>query len=91
MILEKNIWPKRQGDIISVVIASTKIDLNAPIKLNISANGDKYEFSYAIDGSEFVNLGRAVSGDILSTDVAGGFTGCLLGLYATTGNDAQPN
>jgi alpha-N-arabinofuranosidase len=37
-----------------------------------------------------VNLGGTVSGDILSTDVAGGFTGCLLGLYATSGNNAVP-
>jgi len=28
-----------------------------------------------------------VSGDILSTDVAGGFTGALIGLYATSAND----
>ncbi len=90
LLLEKNSWPNRRGAIISEIIASTQIDLNSPIKLKISANGDNYEFSYAIDGSEFVNLGGIVSGDILSTDVAGGFTGCLLGLYATTGNDAHP-
>ncbi len=47
-------------------------------------------FSYSIDGQDFENLGGIVSGDILSTDVAGGFTGCLLGLYATTGNDIIP-
>ncbi|WP_158618349.1 beta-xylosidase family glycoside hydrolase, partial [Flavobacterium bomense] len=39
---------------------------------------------------DFVTVGGTVSGDILSTDVAGGFTGCLLGLYATSANDAQP-
>ena len=27
-------------------------------------------------------------GDILSTDVAGGFTGSLIGLYTTSDNDA---
>ncbi|MCX2679155.1 glycoside hydrolase family 43 protein [Galbibacter sp. EGI 63066] len=90
LVLEKNKWPNRHGDIISDVIASTKIDLKNPVKLRISADGDKYEFTYSLDGNEFKNLGGTVSGDILSTDVAGGFTGCLLGLYATNANDIQP-
>ncbi len=90
LVLEKNKWPGRRGDIISETIASTKISLKKPIKLKITANGDDYEFSYANDGNEFVNLGGIVSGDILSTDVAGGFTGCLLGLYATSANDIKP-
>jgi len=56
----------------------------------VQAKGDDYEFSYSSNGSNFSNLGGIVSGDILSTNVAGGFTGCLLGLYATTANDALP-
>lgn len=75
----------------SVVIASEKIDIKKPLGLKVAADGDKYEFSYSIDGSDFINVGGAVSGDILSTNKAKGFTGCLLGLYATTANDAQPN
>jgi len=90
IVLEKNKWPGRQGDIISEVLASVKIDLKNPIKLKISANGDDYKFFYSLDEEEFTNLGGVVSGDILSTDVAGGFTGCLLGLYATSGNDVIP-
>ena len=58
--------------------------------LQIKANGDKYEFNYSSNGTNFENLGGMISGDILSTDVAGGFTGALLGLYATSANDAQP-
>ena len=30
-----------------------------------------------------------VSGDILSTNVAGGFTGAMIGLYTTAANDAN--
>ena len=37
------------------------------------------------------SLGGKVSGDILSTNVAGGFTGAMVGLYATSANDATPN
>lgn len=56
----------------------------------MKANGDAYEFNYSLNGTDFINVGETVSGDILSTNVAGGFTGCLLGLYATQNNDARP-
>lgn len=75
----------------SIIIASTKIESNKPIHLQITADGDDYHFNYSIDGVNFANLGGTVSGDILSTDVAGGFTGNLIGLYATTVNDAKLN
>ncbi len=74
----------------SELVASTKIDIDQAYRLKVAADGDNYEFSYSINGSDFITVGDVVSGDILSTNKAGGFTGCLLGLYATTGNDAQP-
>lgn len=74
----------------SNIIASTKIDIKKPVRLQVKANGDSYEFSYSTNGTDFENVGGQVSGDILSTNVAGGFTGALVGLYATTANDAQP-
>ena len=43
-----------------------------------------YRFNYSIDGKVFMNLGGTVSGDILSTNEAGGFTGAMIGLYATS-------
>ena len=81
---------ERTEDGNSEIIASTKIDLENPVQLRVQARGDKYEFSYALDGEDFKNLGGNVSGDILSTNVAGGFTGAMIGLYATVGNDATP-
>ena len=87
LVLQKNSKPDRRGEIVSEIIANEPIDLNSPIDLKISAEGDKYQFSYAVNGSDFKTVGGTVSGDILSTDVAGGFTGALLGLYATSGND----
>lgn len=73
----------------STTIASTPIQTNKPLTLQIRAKGDEYNFNYSIDGEIFHTLGGAVSGDILSTDVAGGFTGNLIGLHATTKNDAE--
>jgi alpha-N-arabinofuranosidase len=90
IVLERN---ERKGNAetgqrISTLIASQKIDTSQPIKLRVTAEGDDYQFSYAIDDSDrFINVGTTVSGDILSTNVAGGFTGSLIGLYTTSAND----
>ncbi|RNI29758.1 glycoside hydrolase family 43 protein [Rufibacter immobilis] len=74
----------------SKVIASQKVEVKKPIQLRVKAEGDAYQFSYSTNGKDFVDLGGPVSGDILSTNVAGGFTGTLIGLYATSANDALP-
>lgn len=86
LILERNQRKRRSRELSSEIIASTKIDMSKAIRLKVEAKGDDYQFSYSNSGSGFVNLGGSVSGDILSTNVAGGFTGALLGLYATSGN-----
>jgi alpha-N-arabinofuranosidase len=75
----------------SSIHASTKVDVKNPIHLQVKAEGDNYQFGYSANGADFTNLGGTVSGDILSTNVAGGFTGSLIGLYATSANDAVPN
>jgi alpha-N-arabinofuranosidase len=74
----------------STILASTPIDVKQPVRLQVKAEGDNYMFSYSINGAAPINLGGTVSGDILSTNVAQGFTGSLIGLYATSVNDALP-
>jgi alpha-N-arabinofuranosidase len=73
----------------STIIASEKIDVMNPVQLQVTADGDKYNFNYSFDNKTFKNAGGEVSGDILSTDMAGGFTGSLIGLYATASNDIK--
>jgi len=73
----------------STLIASEKINVNQSLQLQVSAQGDQYNFGYALGKSKMKNLGGPVSGDILSTNVAQGFTGALIGLYATTSNDTS--
>lgn len=75
----------------SKLIASEKIALYKPVKLQVIADKDEHSFNYSLDGKNYKNLGGPVSGDILSTDVAGGFTGSLIGLYSTSSNDIVPN
>lgn len=74
----------------SEIVANTSVDMQQPLYLQIQAEGDKYTFNYSTDGHSFKNLGGIVSGDILSTNVAGGFTGNMIGLYATSANMAHP-
>lgn len=74
----------------STIIATEKIEVKTPIELQINADGDNYKFNYSTDnGANFKNLGGTVSGDILSTNVAGGFTGSLIGLHATSASDVS--
>ncbi len=75
----------------STLVASEKISLGKTIKFQVTGEKDNISFNYATDGRNFKNLGGPVSGDILSTDVAGGFTGSLIGLYSTSSNDIVPN
>ncbi|GAA3754288.1 glycoside hydrolase family 43 protein [Flavobacterium ginsengiterrae] len=73
----------------SKIIASKKIEIKKAVKLQVKAKGDSYEFNFTANDSDYENLGGVVSGDILSTNVAGGFTGALVGLYATSANDTK--
>ncbi|WP_294962022.1 glycoside hydrolase family 43 protein [uncultured Flavobacterium sp.] len=74
----------------SEIVSSAKIEIKGALRLQVKATGDNYQFSYALNGADFENLGNPVSGDILSTNVAGGFTGALVGLYATSSNNSHP-
>lgn len=71
----------------TTIVAHTTIDANTSVKLQVEAKGNDYRFNYALGDGSYQNLGGTVSGDILSTNVAGGFTGSLIGLYATSNND----
>ncbi|WP_034753175.1 glycoside hydrolase family 43 protein [Chryseobacterium daeguense] len=75
----------------SKLIASEKISPSKTIRLQVIGEKDDHLFNYSLDGKNFRNLGGPVSGDILSTDVAGGFTGSLIGLYSTSSNDIVPD
>jgi xylan 1,4-beta-xylosidase len=54
----------------------------ARIKLEIVGNGSDYSFYFDPDGSGWKPLLEHADGTILSTDVAGGFVGAMVGPYA---------
>jgi xylan 1,4-beta-xylosidase len=52
------------------------------IELKIEAAGRPYSFFYRTDRGEFKSLKENVDGSLLSTEVAGGFQGVMLGMFA---------
>ncbi len=52
--------------------------------LRIDAAGENYSFRYALKPNKWVVLKDNVDGKFLSTQVAGGFIGCVFGMYATS-------
>ena len=75
----------------SEIVANTPVDMQQPLYLQIQAEGDKYTFNYSTDGHSFKKFREVLfPDDILLNYVAGGFTGNMIGLYATSANMAHP-
>ena len=51
------------------------------VRLRISSDGEMYRFAYSFDGKKFYDLG-SMNCSLMSTEVAGGFTGVVLGMFA---------
>lgn len=54
----------------------------APLYLQASARGAKYDFSWSPDGQTWHTLVKDADGSILSTKRAGGFVGAVFGVHA---------
>jgi len=72
---------KRAGEATETV-ARVSIEPDAPLQLKISGDAGAYSFAFDADGKGWQWLRRNEDGTILSTDVAGGFVGTMLGPYA---------
>jgi xylan 1,4-beta-xylosidase len=72
---------RHRGNDISVVATTDLPKSVRDLKLKISADGGSYAFAYD-DGAGWQWLARNQDGTLLSTDVAGGFVGTVLGPYA---------
>ena len=56
----------------------------AEITLKIEAKEEVYSFSYSTSPGRWILLKDSVDAKFLSTRVAGGFVGCMFGMYATS-------
>jgi alpha-N-arabinofuranosidase len=75
---------KHAGPGVDSVVALAHVPINGrtPLFLKIQGQGGKYDFSYATQPGEWNVLLANADGTILSTKVASGFVGAMLGLYA---------
>jgi xylan 1,4-beta-xylosidase len=63
---------------------------DATLYLKVDANGDTYDFAYALAPDKWQMLKSGVDATYLSTRVAGGFVGAMFGMYAYTEPAAKP-
>ncbi|TDN38720.1 glycoside hydrolase family 43 protein [Hymenobacter sp. UV11] len=61
------------------------------VMLRINADGDTYSFRFSEDGKQYNLLKDKVDARFLSTQTAGGFIGCLYGMYATSAGQPTTN
>ena len=61
------------------------------VLLRINAEGDTYSFHFAESPQAWRSLKDKVDARFLSTQVAGGFIGCLYGMYATSSGQPTTN
>jgi alpha-N-arabinofuranosidase len=61
------------------------------IYLAVEAEGQSYEVRYATAPGRWQRLGKPLDGRILSTPVAGGFTGAYIGMYASANGRPSTN
>jgi alpha-N-arabinofuranosidase len=59
--------------------------------LRINADGEFYSFYCAFKPKDWIPLKEKVDAKFLSTEVAGGFIGCVFGLYATSSGKETSN
>jgi alpha-N-arabinofuranosidase len=63
----------------------------ANVLLRISAEGDTYSFRFSENGKAWTLLKDKVDARFLSTQEAGGFIGCLFGMYGTSAGKPTSN
>lgn len=67
-----------------VVVAEREIDLQegSPVQLRITLGKSSIDFEYSLDGAVFETLLENADSTLLTSAVAGGFTGAIVGPYA---------
>lgn len=84
-LFKSNAESDKMDMITQVPVASDKV------WLRIDAAGEQYSFHYAVKSGKWNLLKDKVDGTFLSTQVAGGFIGCVFGMYATSSGVSTTN
>jgi len=59
--------------------------------MRIDAKGENYDFYYATKPNGWILMKENVDGKFLSTQVAGGFIGCVFAMYTTSSGKPTSN
>ncbi len=86
-LFQSNPKEKTMNLLTEVPVSSTQNQ----VKLRISSAGDKYNFYYATAKENWQVIKDNVDGKFLSTKTAGGFIGCIYGMYATSSGESSNN
>jgi xylan 1,4-beta-xylosidase len=73
---------KRAGATSAIVASAPLPSTHTTVYLNIAMRGTRYDFYYSTTPNAWTPLLRDGDGTILSTKVAGGFVGTMIGMYA---------
>lgn len=73
------------------LLATAPLDNTKPIDLKIEADNDSYSFYFSTGNNKWNLLKDKVDARFLSTKDAGGFVGCMFGLYATSEGKPSSN
>lgn len=73
------------------LITQAPLTSSENVMLRIDAVGDSYSFHYATKPNAWILLKDKMDGKFLSTQVAGGFIGCVFGMYATSSGNNTTN
>ena len=80
----KSVFLKRIGESEQILASDTISGNTKEIYLKVISQGTHYDFYYSLKGEkDWTLLCKDVDASYLSTTTAGGFTGSVIGLYAT--------
>jgi alpha-N-arabinofuranosidase len=86
-LLQSSVYP----DVAELVAQAPLKSATAKLWLRVEAAGDTYRFGYSENGKTWTTLKDKVDARFLSTQTAGGFIGCLIGMYATSSGQPSTN
>ena len=74
-----------------LIIQQQLEDKSGKLSVRIDVQGAQCSFHYSVNGKDWAVLKSNVDATFLSTQVAGGFIGCVFGLYATSSGKESTN
>ncbi len=79
---------EKKMELITALLLETN---GSKLYLKIKAEGSTYSFYYSTDGKNWSLLKDKADAKFVSTKTAGGFVGCIYGMYATSSGQASSN